>query len=96
MIESVFYRYECIACGKIICRSVKQENFKCPNCEAIENITGLIGKRLKAVETELSYVIKRVDNISKRMDGFEADIIKYVQEERANIVAYVKEKINDD
>ena len=115
MIESVFYRYECTVCGKIICRTIKQENFRCPDCKDsilqerfqvykkfilefkkifIKNNV-FIGKRFKAVETELSYLIKRFENIEKRIDGLEADIIRFVQEEKAKIIAYVKEKIND-
>ena len=95
MEEKVFFRYECLACGKIICHTSKRDDFNCPDCEAIENITGSIGKRFKAVETELSYLIKRFENIEKRIDGLEADIIRFVQEEKAKIIAYIKEKIND-
>jgi len=95
MEEKAYFRYECLKCGLIITRSEIQNNFKCPVCKDLKYITNPIIKRFKVVETELSYLIKRFENIEKRIDGLEADIIRFVQEEKAKIIAYVKEKIND-
>ena len=88
MVESTFYRYECLQCGHIVTRSLKQDdNFECPICDMNKKIFVL--ERFKNIEAQLSYSEVNINRISNRLDGLEADTVKYIQGVKEEIIKKV-------